>query len=599
MSVLIEKSIEELHGKHFNIPSYQRGYRWNDQQITDLLNDVWEFTQKLNKKPSEWYCLQPIVLKQIENEIVYDVIDGQQRLTSIFLVLKYLEPENFFNIEYETRNTGNSNSKEFLENIYAKTNIDSKANIDYFHIYNAYHTIKKWFETSENKKEAFKNTFLKNTKVIWYEVSSVKEEKDEIDIFSRINMGKIPLTNAELIKALFLNNSNFKDSDIEKIRLIQLEIASEWDRMEYSLQNDEFWYFINNSENIYPTRIEFLFYTMYSIAKSECSEAKYRKEKRIQDKDEINERKVAGNLTFDEKYGIDEYPTFRFFSEKFKKNNSDEINTNWKEIKRIFQTIQEWFNDRELYHKIGYLISVDTKLKELLKELENRKKQDFRKMLDDKIVEKVKCGNLEELEYGKDNTLITNILLLHNISLTLKNRNELQRFPFSKYKNKKDGWSLEHIHAQNSKEIHERKDFIAWYNSIDKEFKNEIPKELVDEISKLVEQENDSQINIPELISKISAFFGEIDLHTIDNLALLSKNDNSSLNNSIFPIKRNKIIELEKNGSFIPDATKQVFQKYFDGCTKQLSKWENDDRKAYLNDIKTNLLIFSTKNNEN
>jgi len=72
-------------------------------------------------------------------------------------------------------------------------------------------------------------------------------------------------------------------------------------------------------------------------------------------------------------------------------------------------------------------------------------------------------------------------------------------------------------------------------------------------------------------------------------MALLSKNDNSKLNNGLFPVKRKRIIELEKNGAFIPITTKKVFQKYFDGCTKQLSKWEEKDRNAYLNDIKETL----------
>src|SRR5690606_40955167 len=85
---------------------------------------------------------------------------------------------------------------------------------------------------------------------------------DSTDIFTRINSGKIPLTNAELIKALFLNSSNFENVDAEKLRLKQLEIASEWDRIEYALQDDSFWYFINKSENNLATRIEFIFNLM-------------------------------------------------------------------------------------------------------------------------------------------------------------------------------------------------------------------------------------------------------------------------------------------------------------------------------------------------
>lgn len=68
------------------------------------------------------------------------------------------------------------------------------------------------------------------------------------------------MTDSELIKALFLNASNFKNQDQESIRLQQIEIANEWDEIEYTLQNDEFWLFIqNNLKYSKPTRIDYIF----------------------------------------------------------------------------------------------------------------------------------------------------------------------------------------------------------------------------------------------------------------------------------------------------------------------------------------------------
>ena len=81
-------------------------------------------------------------------------------------------------------------------------------------------------------------------------------------MFTRLNIGKISLTNAELIKALFLNRSNFNMGDDGYIQLRQREIASEWDNIEYALQDDEFWLFLHNlKEKGYdrPTRIDFIF----------------------------------------------------------------------------------------------------------------------------------------------------------------------------------------------------------------------------------------------------------------------------------------------------------------------------------------------------
>ncbi|HOK60417.1 MAG: DUF262 domain-containing protein [Tenuifilum sp.] len=562
MSCLTEKTIGEILENKFFIPSYQRGYRWTERQVEDLLNDVWDFITKTGKKDNEWYCLQPVVVKKTNNH--YEVLDGQQRLTTIFLILKHLErfiesEKKSFEIEYETRNTESSNSKLFLQSIDLKSEKESKENIDYFHIFQAYQKIKEWFQTKANQgynsiSSKFVTPFLESTKVIWYEVSS---EKDAIEIFTRINMGKIPLTNAELIKALFLNSSNFPDSDTEEIRLRQLEIASEWDRMEYSLQNDEFWYFINNSDNELPTRIEFLFNIMKNI-------------------DGV-------------KNGNDQYSTFRFFSEKFKSKSKDEIDTNWKEIKRIFQTIEEWFTDRELYHKIGFLISANSDITELLKEVKNKQKQEFRKLLDIKIAEKVKCENLEELEYGKHSDLIRKILLLHNIQTMLNNKNETIRFPFERYK--KEKWDIEHIHAIATKVKVKFEDQNTWlfYNFVKTEQHTNL--ELNSQIENAIKG---NQIAEDDFQSIVEYVLGDDD-NTIRNLCLLDRGTNRSYKNDSFKNKRNKIIENEKNGTFIPVCTRNVFMKYYSKELKDLEIWNENDRADYLDDLKRVVYNFKSQ----
>lgn len=587
------KSIQELLEYHFFIPSYQRGYRWTERQTTDLLEDIWEFIKKDNNAQN-WYCLQPVVVKknfkdndknilddlkkifefknkekaysetkriitEYENHKYWEVIDGQQRLTTLFLILMYLntKADKQYSIDYETR----EDSKLFLQQIKDKTEEDAETNIDYYHIFNSYSTIENWFKNNDNTITDFKKVLLNDVKVIWYEASG-----DSIDIFTRINSGKIPLTNAELIKALFLNSSNFKNIegqiDFEKLRLKQLEIASEWDRIEYALQNDSFWLFLNQIENSLATRIEFIFDLIFKIEK-EKSQAK----------------------DF-ENFGNDNYSTFRFFAEKFKVSDQKEIEDNWKQVKKYFQTLEEWFNDRDLYHKVGYLVTIGkniTKLIQLNEELtKNRFKEELDKIITNSIIYK---NSIEELVYGPDNNQIIRILLLHNVITTLKSDDESLKFPFDKYKNrKKGGWSLEHIHAQNSEEILEIEDFENWLGNIEI---NLLDDNLQSEISKFRIEKTKEKI--PELIRAISLYFGNTEVHSIENIALLSRNDNSKLNNGIFPIKRERIIALEKEGAFIPISTKKVFQKYYDGCTKQISKWEEKDRDSYLNDIKQTL----------
>lgn len=556
MSNLTEKAIGELLEFNFFIPSYQRGFRWTERQVEDLLNDVWDFITKTEKKYNEWYCLQPVVVKQINNH--YEVLDGQQRLTTIFLILKHLEPfieseRKSFEIEYETRNTENYNSKLFLQSIDKKSENDSSVNIDYFHIFQAYKKIKEWFQTKANQgynsiSSKFITPFLESTKFIWYEVDS---GKDAIEIFTRINMGKIPLTNAELIKALFLNSSNFHNSDTEKIRLRQLEIASEWDRIEYSLQNDELWYFINNSENELPTRIEYIFDIMKNI-------------EGIQN-------------------GNDQYSTFRFFSEKFKSNTKDEIDKNWNEIKRTFQTIEEWFEDRELYHKVGFLITAGEKTADLLKEAKNRQKNDFKKFLDSKITEKVKCDNLKELEYGKDNLRIKNILLLHNILTMLSNENETSRFPFDRFKKeKKEKWDIEHIHAIATEVKVNQDAQKEWLENNFSKCEHYNDDKLNSEIDEIVK--NNKTVSDEDFQKIIEYVLGEED-NSIRNLCLLDMGTNRSYKNDSFKNKRNKIIKNEKEGTFIPVCTRNVFMKYYSSELKDLELWNENDRVEYIKDI--------------
>ena len=181
--------VEELSGMNFNIPNYQRGYRWTQEQVLDLLNDILEFTKK-NPSEDEIYCIQPLVVKRIKqedileqvkhakdiNEIVnlikgsWDVIDGQQRLTTIHLLLTYLglTSGHQFSINYETRNKEDKGSQHVLENISKLNEKQCSNNIDFYHFKQTYDTIKEWFENPHEKidKSNFSHILLNRVKFI-------------------------------------------------------------------------------------------------------------------------------------------------------------------------------------------------------------------------------------------------------------------------------------------------------------------------------------------------------------------------------------------------------------------------------------------------
>ena len=133
--ILEAKKVADIKGI-FVVPDYQRGYRWCEQQVKTLLSDIWG-TAIANKVVD--YCLQPIVVKKLpaEGDVPrYELIDGQQRLTTIYILLSFLKRSAVqwlqlnFTLEYQTR----IDTAAFLDNMAEE---DALRNIDFYHIYNA------------------------------------------------------------------------------------------------------------------------------------------------------------------------------------------------------------------------------------------------------------------------------------------------------------------------------------------------------------------------------------------------------------------------------------------------------------------------------
>ena len=468
-------------------------------------------------------------------------------------------------------------------------------NIDFYYICNGYDTIKNWFQSNQfnfNKYNKFLSTLLaeedKNSpvKVIWYEVS---ENVDSIEIFTRLNIGKIPLTNAELIKALFLNSSNFPISDQEQIRLKQLQIAAEWDEIERTLQKDEFWFFIfdksnkNFSDRNYDTRIEYIF-------------------------DLIKERPRDA----------EDYFTFYKFYEDLK---SKDIESLWKKIKRFFYTLKEWFEDDEFYHLIGYLIATgkDTgkDIPSIKDEYNKKAKSEFKEYLREEIYKTISNNvsnidealeKIKESQYGDNG--IKNVLLLFNILILLNNKGANVRFPFDRYKEEK--WDIEHVFSKTDLELKGKalKEYVKlilefWTGE---KIEMEKMKKLDDNAIKGLEQKLDESVDIKlfrnlvkvynedkdakELFDKIKEnlinAFQEKEMKNrdnISNLVLLDSGTNRAYKNAFYPIKRSIILEKIENGSFVPIGTQNVFLKAYSRRFDNIMFWTKDDAEDYLNAI--------------
>lgn len=560
-----DKIIGDIEGEYY-IPSYQRGYRWDEVQVNALLNDIYE-------NGDEPYCLQPIVVRKDEQGR-YEVIDGQQRLTTIHIIYRYIKSilphvKLKYTLVYQTRQENTT----FFEDMENKELAES--NIDFHFIHKAYMAVKQWFgkfDETEIYSVALKfisyfnpdersKEIGKGVKVIWYELKSTEVE-DAIALFTRLNIGRIPLTNAELVKALFLCRQNYGNKEQQLSEEKQQEIALQWDTIECELHDEDFWYFLTNKQtDNYPTRIELLFDFMSS-----------------------------GKMD-----SRDKYATFFFFSKR-----RNELLKLWEEITRYYYRLKEWYRKNELYHKIGYLVaSHHCTIDVLMNELKDSKKSEMEIFLDQKIRESINFKKpYGELSYENDYDAITRILLLFNVVSLMKNEGGA-RFPFKEFnKQDNDRWSLEHIHAQNSLKLNTQDKWKEWLKhhldsviDIATRQNEELYSKLLSDIQSAIANERLTDVLFTELSNRITRVLSEENgtveyVHSLSNMALLQASANSALSNGLFDAKRREIIKMDSKGRYIPYCTRMVFLKYYTSEKQgQVSFhfWGAEDRRAYIN----------------
>lgn len=545
------RAIGDLKGENFVIPSYQRGYRWTSKEVKALLQDIWDFT-KMENQP-DFYCLQPIVVKK--NREKYNVIDGQQRLTTIFLMIKFLQNRDYFTIDYQSR----LKSAEFLKNIQC-SNADKDKNIDFYHFDKAYGYIKEFFKNDDIDKKKFENTVIDKCKVLWYEIA---EKENENEVFIRLNIGKIPLVEAENIKALFLSKNDELDSEDLKER------AELWYKSEIEArENRDFRYCVLNKVD----------------------------EKNIEQKS-INDDilRIDAYLKAIVPYSKEEYYLFDYF---YKSYRDGTLNDRWEELEKAINTLSGFAGgkangkiDREIFHYLGFLILSGKNIDSLYREWKNdTNKELFAKKLLEIIQKKIsKIKNIEELHYKPDKEKIKDILLLFNLEYLICDEGSNEYFKFNRFV--LEQWSLEHIYAQNSKSIKEsigaknNEDIIRWLEQV---------LQHIDDNDALLEQEIEQSIKKEEfeegLFDRINESFENNEaLHRIQNLTLLDKESNSKIGNQIFSLKRKEIQKLGEQDKLIPIATKKVFEKVFSTDKSNPNVFGEKDQKDYLAEIKKHL----------
>jgi len=646
------RSIKELDSLKFMIPNYQRGYRWDEQQVKDLLKDIRE--HQLSEE-SGIYCLQPLVVKQClndENELMqkfrnadslidirrlierfdddtkclWEVIDGQQRLTTICIIQQYLldklqiSNSDIYSIQYQTL-TGTINgkdTKEYINNISILDSDVANENINLHFMFEAYQTIKQWFNDWDVQDlRAYYTELRDKVKFIWYQT----EEDDPIQVFTRLNIGRISLTSSELIKAIFLNRDNFEGSEIFAK---QRAIALQWDLIENQLQDEEFWLFLLDKKEQEdwkkPTRIDFILDFI----------CKYDSEFIYEDKE----------------VGTDQYRTFRCFYKKYeelksqkKPSGSTQFLDYWNnKIKNIFDTFSEWYNDGRFYHYIGYLLTLTSvaKISEkryFLYQLWNDcdRTQFYAKLKEE--ITSIITPNLDLEKVYKVITQTRPLLLLHNLILVLQTNKVMQenskyngrgifyKFPFHLFKIEK--WNVEHIDSNTPNDLSKKSDCDNWilstYMSLSTKEKSSIT--VKDLLAKYFAPSNTAWISFSDAKKILLGILKKEDTNDRDwtnkiyNFTLLDEHTNKSYHNAIFSSKRMHIVGKELgelkiaewdrqandikevtekvNSAFVPSCTMKIFQKTWSTFQGDITSWTLDDALSYKEEIEKSIKWFT------
>jgi uncharacterized protein with ParB-like and HNH nuclease domain len=597
-------SIDQLN-KHpelevFYVASYQRGYRWTKEEVEYLLNDINDIS--IDKK----YCIQPLAVIARENK-TWELIDGQQRTTTLFLIQTVLkncfsiQTEPYYGLDYNTR----SSTKDFLNDLRAKNilkdlledesenkwevfvkNHPDKDNIDNYHLFNAYLIIYKWIlPLTSEERVAFYKKLIEQTYIIWHPVTIEKEGVQTVeDFFINMNAGKIKLTSAELIKALFIIDIEKSEDPWDVRDFKKKKLANEWDSIENDLHNNTFWSFITNiAEQDYPTRIGKLF--------------------------DIDCKKASGASEL-----------FSYYQYSKGKERGGE-NLDWKKIKQIYQRLKEWYEDVEIYHLVGFIINAKfMTLEDIIAKTNNKTKLEtkdfFLQTIKDKFAQETTKDNqkynvyaIDKLHYKDSYEECKNTLLLYNIKL-IERTFPNQRFPFDLYQDPETKWSIEHIHPQNPQSLKSKEDAEEWLNDYEVRFKEEDEESENNTKIVLLKQKihelKDNTLTI-ELSNQLKDFSNTVNdalgLHLIGNQALLDRITNSTIGNKGFLKKRSLILDASTNtnGTYIPLATINNFLKKTTdtGANKSIkvSYWSAQDAEDYTEDIKKLLEEFLPKNN--
>ena len=526
-----ELAIHEIsqEAKIFHIPNYQRGYRWTKDEVLALLNDMFAFCRDADNV----YCLQPLVLEKRRDGKTF-VVDGQQRLTTLAIILRKLEVKLGWDIEYTTE------ENQRLSDLLVKPGNSIN---DYFRN-GAREAVEGWLKDSLERRNDLKQLLtgsLKGKSVVFLRHEIASGEDGRV-VFQRLNAGKTPLTSSELIRALFMEAGNGL-TDGEKV-----DIAKEWDLIESAMTDKQFWAIWNNRDfRDVPTRMDFLFSIVVKVDSKEARQDGLLVYKAV-------ESRILGE-----------------------KDKGFALRKVWEMTLRCWWWMQSCYSDEEAYHLLGWLARFPGRsTRSLWTHWEksdsrmNAFKQDLRRLVTREFADR----EFDSFRY--DEAKPTGLRGLFVLLNSLEAQRRHIRFRFDLYK--EGDWDIEHIASQMDNPLTNKKDKEEWLDLATKEMSE-------DEVRQL-----DGCVTFEEKWLKVwKAFPNErnVDKHGIGNLVLLDSGMNRAYRNAIFPAKRRDVlINSIGKGIYVPPATEAAFAKSYSPAAAQMRYWSKNDSEAYREGMK-------------
>jgi hypothetical protein len=548
-----DSCLMEYDADKFHIAAYQRGYKWASDEygaVTILLNDLWDAFQAFQKQERKEYYLQYITLKKIVERRHLEVIDGQQRLTTLSILLSIfslkLEIDNISNGKLEYAIRENFFEKHIYTSSYLKDLLekqwddeqglifspDEKINTqDVYYLFNAALKINNFLLNNEVTKQIkpFYEFVLNNVKIIVNAVDHISSEK----VFSNLNSNKVPLTEAELIKGLLLtkysriHNTDEGKKHFREILEMRLSLGRQWDEMTRWSNQPEVNTFFFKEEG------------MTSLLTLVAIQNGYKIEKKANPND---------------------YPLFNFYH-KFGKTEAV-----YQNLISTYFVLNDWFNEDKVFNLLGYLFfskGSNKTIKDYLSKIDLPKSVLLNELIKDAKL--LIPQDTEQLFYGngQDNEIHRALLAINVFSDGANSRFNYHRFIIEK-------WTLEHIFPQTP----EGKGQIL--KEKDKQIILEVLGEKATDEIKLILAKSERTVEEKEIYQTALKSIGS--LNSIGNMCLLTDKDNSSNSCGFFDEKRTNILLRIRKGSFVPKHTFDVFSKMvFDKIPGDFERWTNDN----------------------